>query len=55
MYKDEIIEDVWKNRDAYVEKHNHKLDEIVKDLQKRQKNPFSKLIYRTSRTRRKKD
>lgn len=46
MYKDEVIAEVWKNRDAYVEKHHYKLDEILKDLQKRQKKPFSKLIDR---------
>jgi len=44
MYKDEIIVEVWRNRDAYVEKHHHNLDEIFKDLQKRQKKPFSKMI-----------
>jgi len=53
MYKDEIIEEVWKNRDAYVEKHHHNLDEIVKDLQKRQKTPLSKLIDRRSNKSRK--
>jgi hypothetical protein len=46
MYRDEIIEEVWRNRDAYVKKHHHSLDEIVKDLQERQKTPHSKLVDR---------
>lgn len=36
MYKDEIIEEVWKNRDEYVKSHNHSLDEILNDLKRRQ-------------------
>ena len=29
MHKDEIIAEVWRNRDAYAEKHHHNLAEIV--------------------------
>ncbi|MBT3296652.1 MAG: hypothetical protein HN383_15395 [Verrucomicrobia bacterium] len=36
MYKDEIISEVWRNRDAYARKHNYNLDEIVADLRKRE-------------------
>lgn len=36
MYKDEIIAEVWRNRDAYARRHRHDLDEIVADLRKRQ-------------------
>jgi hypothetical protein len=36
MYKDEIIEEVWKNRDEYTKKKHHNLNEILADLQKRQ-------------------
>ena len=32
MYRDDIIAEVWRNRDAYVQRHNHNLDEIVTDL-----------------------
>ncbi len=46
MYKDEIIADVWKNREAYAVRHHHSLSEIVSDLQKRQKTPFSRLVDR---------
>ena len=36
MYKDEIIEELWANRKALVEKHGHDMDAIVRDLEKRQ-------------------
>ena len=37
MYKDEVIAEVWRNRDAYARKHHNNLDEIVADLRKREK------------------
>ena len=49
MYRDEIIAEVWRNRDAYVEKHHHSLDEIVRALQDRQKTSPLKLIDRRKR------
>lgn len=52
MNKDEIIAEVWRNRDAYVENHHHSLDEIVQDLRKRLKTSHSKLVdRRVHRTR----
>jgi len=49
MYKDEIIAEVWKNREAYAKRHHHNLHEIVADLQKRQQTPFSRLVDRRKR------
>ena len=46
MHQDEIIAEVWRNRDAYAERHNHNLDEIVADLRRRQKTPLSKIVDR---------
>ncbi len=46
MYKDEIISDVWKNREAYAKRHQHNLYAIVNDLQNRQKQSFSKIVDR---------
>lgn len=46
MYRDEIIAEVWKNRDAYAATHHHKLAEIVADLQTRQKRRGCKLVDR---------
>jgi hypothetical protein len=52
IYNDEIIEEVWNNREAYATQHHHNLHEIVADLKKRQKHPFSTLVDRRNRTRR---
>ena len=46
MYKDEIIAEVWRNRDSYAEEHHHNLAEMVADLQARQKRPDCKLVDR---------
>ena len=50
MYEDEIISDVWKNREEYAKKHKHNLHTIVCDLQNRQKQPFSELVDRRNNT-----
>ncbi len=51
MYKDEIIMEVWRNRDAYTEKHHHNLAEIVADLKARQKIPHCGLVDRRDRAK----
>lgn len=37
MYKDEIIDEVWANREAFMKKHSHDMSSMVQDLMKRQK------------------
>lgn len=51
MHKDEIIAEVWRNRDAYAEKHHHNLAEIVADLQMRQRKREYNLVDRRDRTK----
>ena len=48
MYRDEIIEEVWKNREAYAASHNHDLVKIVDDLIARQKQSLKKIVGRRS-------
>jgi len=51
MYKDDIIAEVWRNRDAYVKEHHYDLDEIIEDLRRRQERPLSEVVdRRTHRT-----
>jgi len=50
MYKDEIISEVWRNRDAYAKKHNHNLDRIVADLQKREQAHPERMVDLRHRT-----
>jgi hypothetical protein len=49
MYKDDIIAEVWRNRDAYAEKHHHNLDGILQDLQESQKKSRLKFVDRRKR------
>ena len=49
MYKDEIIAEVWRNREAYAQKHHHDLDEIVRDLQEREKTSHLRFVDRRKR------
>jgi len=46
MYRDEVIEEVWRIRDEYVERHHHNLDEIVEDLRRRQAEHPSRIVDR---------
>ena len=51
MYKDEILNEVWKNRDAYTSKHHHDLSEMVKELKNRQERSGCALVDRRDRIR----
>ena len=51
MYKDEIIAEVWRNRDAYAKKHNYRLIDMVADLEVRQKRRGGTLVDRRDRTK----
>lgn len=44
MYTDSIIEEVWRNRNSYVEEHHHDISEIMEDLIQRQKNTNRKVV-----------
>jgi hypothetical protein len=51
MYKDEIISEVWRNRDAYARAHNYNLDEIVADLRKREQAHPDRIVDLRHRTK----
>ena len=51
IYHDEIIDEVWNNRDTYAAQHHHNLHALVADLRKRQKKPFTTVIDRRNRTK----
>lgn len=46
MYRDEVIEEVWRIRDEYVARHHHSLDEIVADLRRRQAEHPERIVDR---------
>jgi hypothetical protein len=47
MYQDEIIAEVWRNRDSYAKTHNFNLDEIVADLRRREQSHPERLVDRS--------
>lgn len=49
MDYDEIITEVWKNRDDYAASHHYDLKEIVADLKNRQRNPHTQIVDRRSK------
>ncbi len=46
MYQDEVLTEVWRNRDAYAALHHHSLAEMVADLRARQNRRECKLVDR---------
>lgn len=46
MMKNDIIEEVWRNRDEFAKQHNYNIDDMVAELQKSEQNPFSRLVDR---------
>lgn len=49
MYHDEIITEVWQNREKLAQRCQHSLHQIVLDLQERQRTPLSALVDRRRR------
>ena len=51
MYQDEIIKEVWRNRETLARQSDHDLHAFVLDIQKRQTKPLSEVVDRRRRTR----
>ena len=50
MYEDEIIAEVWRNRDAYAAQHNNDIARIAADLRKRQQKSGRRIVDRSQST-----
>lgn len=50
MYSDEIISEVWRNRETYGEQHNHDLDLMIADLMRRQEISINEIVDRRKQT-----
>ena len=48
--KDEILVEVWRNRDEFARQHNYNLDAMVKALQEMERHPWSKVVDRSEGT-----
>lgn len=49
MYSDEIISEVWRNREAYAQKHQYDLKRMIADLKKRQNESLAKVVDRKNK------
>jgi hypothetical protein len=45
--KNDIIKEVWHNRDQFAKEHNYDLNAMVATLQKMEKHPLSKTVDRS--------
>ena len=46
MKKNEILEEVWRNRDEFAEQYNHDIDAMVTALQQMERHSLSKVVDR---------
>ena len=46
MMENDIIEEVWRNRDEFAKQHNYDLNDMVSELQKMEQKPFGRLVDR---------
>lgn len=46
--KNEILTEVWKNRDEFAKRHDYDLDAMVADLQEMERRPWSTLVDRST-------
>lgn len=44
MRKNEILEEVWRNREEFAREHNHDLDAMVAALQEMEKHPLTEIV-----------
>jgi len=47
---DEILEEVWRNRDDFARRHNYDLDAMVAEIKEMERQPWSPLINREKET-----
>jgi len=48
--KNEILQEVWRNRDEFAKEHNYDLDAMVAALQEMEKHPLTKTVDRRKQT-----
>jgi hypothetical protein len=58
MVEDEILREVWRNRDAFAKRHRYNLDAMVEELRQMERQSPNKLVDRSGesvkKTRRRK-
>jgi hypothetical protein len=51
--KDEILTEVWRNRDEFAERHNYDIEAMVATLRQMERHPWSNVTDRSKETPRK--
>ena len=46
----EILQEVWRNRDEFAREHNYDIDAMVTALQRMERRPLGKIVDRRKRT-----
>lgn len=44
MRRNEILEEVWRNRDEFAREHNYDLDAMLATLQEMEKHPLTEVV-----------
>ena len=44
--KNELLEEVWRNRDEFAKRHNYNIDAMVAALKKMERHPLSRIVDR---------
>jgi len=44
--KNELLEEVWRNRDEFAKRHNYSIDAMVAALKKMERHPLSRIVDR---------
>ncbi len=48
--KNEILQEVWHNRDEFAKEHNYDIDAMVAALQEMEKHPLTRTVDRRNQT-----
>jgi len=48
--KNDILEEVWRNRDQFAKRHNYDLDAMVVELREMERHPWSPVVDRRKQT-----
>ncbi len=53
MIEDEILKEVWRNRDAFAKRHGYNLDAMVEELRQMERQSRNKLVDRSGESAKK--
>jgi hypothetical protein len=51
MVEDEILREVWRNRDAFAKRHGYDLDAMVEELRQMERQSPNKLVDRSAKAK----